>query len=244
MKNELSTLMVFTALAVLLSACAATPAVSLPSGNLSNAVGQPTEAQPEPAAPAPAATEPQPPSQQHTLRLMAEEEQMARDIYNALYLQTSQKVFQNIASSEQTHTETLSALMVASQMAALPGTPGHYEDAGLQSLYDSLMAQAAQGTLQALQTGALVEETDIRDLRLAIAASTDPQVIEAYQQLLQGSYNHLAAFASAIQRQGGPAYQAQLLPAEDVAAILAQNNSQQGGAGTGNGNGQGGGSQP
>ena len=237
MKNNLPTMFAIAVMTVLLSACSIAPDVSSVSGELPIATEIAPAAVATVAQPLP--TETQGPSQEQTLRIMAEEEQMARDIYNVLFLQTEQKVFQNIAASEQTHTDTLSTLMASKQLDPLPGIPGQYGDPDLQALYNNLIAQASQGTEQALHTGALVEETDIRDLRLAIAASTDPLVTAAYQQLLDGSYNHLAAFANAIQRQSGQAYLAQLLPAEDVAAILAENSTQAGGNGTGqNGNGQ------
>ena len=231
MKNHLQNLVVLAVMTAVLSACAIAPDPSSVSGKLPIAALLPTATQAASTQPQPTLT--QIPGQELTLLRMAEEEQMARDIYNVLYLQTGQKVFQNIAASEQTHIDTLLALMMANRIDPLPGTPGQYSDPGLQALYNSLIADASQSTLKALQTGALVEETDIRDLRLAMAECTDPQTIEAYQQLLDGSYNHLAAFAGAIQRLGGQAYQAQLLPAEDVAAILAEDRNKGGGNGAG-----------
>jgi len=44
---------------------------------------------------------------------MREEEKLARDVYLTLYETWGQKIFSNIASSEQTHTDAVKTLLSA-----------------------------------------------------------------------------------------------------------------------------------
>ena len=59
-----------------------------------------------------------------------------------------------------------------------------------------------------------------------------------YENLLSGSYNHLLAFTSTLERQTGETYLPQYMNAEAYQAALSQAST--GGYGGGNGNGQGG----
>jgi len=45
-----------------------------------------------------------------------------------------------------------------------------------------------------IQVGIFIEETDIADLQKAISESKHDDLDRAYENLLQGSYNHLQAF--------------------------------------------------
>jgi hypothetical protein len=66
----------------------------------------------------------------------------------------------------------------------------------------------------------VIEETDIEDLNQAIATSRLSNIDTVYTNLLNGSYNHLRAFASNIQALTGQPYVAQVLPQETVDSIL------------------------
>jgi hypothetical protein len=67
----------------------------------------------------------------------------------------------------------------------------------LQELYDTLVAQGYQSELSALMAGEYVELTEIDDLEHAeIGMPSD--IVNVYENLKTGSYNHLDAFRSAI----------------------------------------------
>ncbi len=88
---------------------------------------------------------------------------------------------------------------------------GVFTNPELQALYDQLMEDGSQSLADALRVGALVEEVDILDLETYIAQTDNEDVLLVYQNLLKGSYNHLRAFTSTLERQTGEIYQLQLL---------------------------------
>lgn len=154
------------------------------------------------------------------LLYMREEEKLARDVYNQMYALWGQPVFQNIAASEQTHTDEIKLLLDRYGLADPALDPGQFTDANLQALYNQLIAQGSVSVTEALNVGALVEQTDIADLQARLAQTDNADIQLVYNNLMNASYSHLAAFTG---EQGG--------------------NGQQGSSGHqgGNGNGNGGG---
>ncbi|HND93478.1 MAG TPA: DUF2202 domain-containing protein, partial [Anaerolineales bacterium] len=150
------------------------------------------------------------------LLFMREEEKLARDVYNQMYALWGQPVFQNIAASEQTHTDEIKLLLDRYGLADPALDPGQFTDPNLQALYNQLIAQGSVSVTEALNVGALVEQTDIADLQNRLAQTDNADIQLVYTNLMNASYNHLAAFTG---EQGG--------------------NGQQGGNGNGNGGGNG-----
>ncbi|HMZ44766.1 MAG TPA: DUF2202 domain-containing protein, partial [Anaerolineales bacterium] len=150
------------------------------------------------------------------LLFMREEEKLARDVYNQMYALWGQPVFQNIAASEQTHTDEIKLLLDRYGLADPALDPGQFTDPNLQALYNQLIAQGSISVTEALNVGALVEQTDIADLQNRLAQTDNADIQLVYTNLMNASYNHLAAFTG---EQGG--------------------NGQQGGNGNGNGGGNG-----
>ena len=79
-----------------------------------------------------------------------------------------------------------------------------------QQLYKSLIASGTRSPLDALTVGAKIEEMDIADLRRLLTQTTDRQVRQVLEHLMQGSQNHLRAFAFQIAKQGAT-YNAEFL---------------------------------
>ena len=71
---------------------------------------------------------------------------------------------------------------------------GVFVDPDLQSLYNDLIARGTTSLAEAMQVGILIEEKDIADLTVAMAAEDEADVISVYDRLLSGSENHLASF--------------------------------------------------
>jgi len=90
-----------------------------------------------------------------------------------------------------------------------------FANPALQALYDQLMEDGSQSLADALRVGALVEEVDIIDLETYIAQTDNEDVLLVYQNLLKGSYNHLRAFTSTLEKQTGEIYQLQLLESDE-----------------------------
>ena len=156
------------------------------------------------------------------LLFMREEEKLARDVYLTLYEAWRLAVFSNIASSEQSHMDALLKLL---RMYRLPDPAagnaiGEFTNPTLQSLYDTLMEKGRLSALDALQVGGIIEETDMRDLVGAIDRSDNADIDATYENLLCGSRNHLRAFARNLESMTGQPYAAQVIPQDEVDAIL------------------------
>lgn len=147
------------------------------------------------------------------LSFMREEEKLARDIYLMLYEQWGIRIFQNIAGAEETHMSAVADLLDRYGLPdpAADTAVGVFTNPELQALYDPLKEEGSQSLADALRVGALVEEVDIIDLETYIAQTDNEDVLLVYQNLLKGSYNHLRAFTSTLERQTGEIYQLQLL---------------------------------
>lgn len=159
---------------------------------------------------------------------MLEEEKLANEVYVTLYEKWQHHSFQNISSAEQRHMERMLQL-AESRGLKLPSSvikreTGVFQNARMQKFYDQLIKQGDESLVEALKVGALVEETDIQDLRMAIAGTKDPQAIQVYTALMQGSENHLRAFTRNLNRQGID-YTPVVLTATDYQAILDGKNT-------------------
>jgi len=129
-----------------------------------------------------------------------DEERMARDVYDALYVQTGLKIFDSISDSEQKHYDAMlnSAINLGIDTSVLLTTPGTYLNPEIQALYDDLMALGSQSTADALTVGKMIEEVDIADLKEMIDTSPITSLDSVYTNLLNASYNHLDAFNAQI----------------------------------------------
>ncbi len=134
------------------------------------------------------------------LLFMREEEKLARDVYNALFTIWGQPVFSNIAASEQQHMDQVKLLMDRYGLTDPALDPGKFTDLSLQALYDQLIAQGSVSLTEALNVGALIEQTDITDLQIRLAQTDNADIQLVYNNLMTASYNHLAAFTG---EQGG-----------------------------------------
>ena len=136
-----------------------------------------------------------------TLVFIYQEEKVARDTYITLgNMYSNQTVFATIQLSEQEHIDKAEGLCDkygADTSGINEKQVGEFVVPVLQELYDTLIAQGNQSEISALMVGEYVEITDIDDLEHAeIGMPSD--VVNTYENLKAGSYNHLAAFRSAI----------------------------------------------
>lgn len=156
------------------------------------------------------------------LLYMVEEEKLARDVYLTLYNQTGLVVFEKIANSEQRHMDAVLSLVEKYNLTALDtlNEVGIFQNEELQELYNQLVEMGSQGVADALKVGALIEETDTKDLEEWIAKTDNEDVKMVYSNLMAGSENHLRAFAGQLEAMG-ITYTAQVLPQKQVDEILS-----------------------
>jgi hypothetical protein len=138
------------------------------------------------------------------LRFMREEEKLAHDVYTVLHDAWGLQVFANIALSETEHTEAVLGLLLKYGLddpaAARP--VGSFEDPALQALYDRLVAAGRVNAVEGLKVGALIEETDIRDINEKKSFTDNTDILRVYDNLLCGSENHLRAFNEQLLARG------------------------------------------
>ena len=156
------------------------------------------------------------------LLFMREEEKLARDVYNYLAVQWGMPVFSNIAASEQTHMD--SVLTIIDQYGLTdPASEqsGVFTNQDLQGLYSNLVAQGSVSIEEAFKTGAAIEEIDILDLQNRSLLVTHADIQLVFENLLNGSYNHLNAFATNLLNRTGITYVPQYLSSEAYQTIIA-----------------------
>jgi hypothetical protein len=138
------------------------------------------------------------------LVFMREEEKLARDVYQLLYTQWGQKVFSNIAASEQRHMDAVALLLTRYNLPdpAAATAPGVFQDPHVQELFNALMAQGQTSLIAALTVGATIEDLDIQDLQTRIAATDNADIALVFNELMKGSRNHMRAFISQLTKQG------------------------------------------
>ncbi len=151
------------------------------------------------AAPAEAATAPTRPTavQKLQLQYLVEEEKLARDVYTYLAANVTSQKFSNIAKSEQTHMDNISALLKKYNYfnPTLNRAAGVYRDQELQALYNQLIKEGSAGVAEAFAVGVAIEELDIADIKKMAVNPAPADVKLAWDLLLKGSINHLAAFS-------------------------------------------------
>jgi hypothetical protein len=137
------------------------------------------------------------PAEANAILFMKQEEKLARDVYKALHAQWGAAIFANIADSEQNHMNAIDGLIARYRLKdTTPAVDGEFTYEELQDLYQALIEKGGKSLTDALEVGVLIEVTDIEDLEAAIRTVKDRPIKNVFGNLLNGSYNHLAAFRS------------------------------------------------
>lgn len=158
---------------------------------------------------------------------MEEEERLAHDVYVVFYEKWEMQVFKNIVDAEQSHTDSVTALVNryglddgSSEVIA-----GEFSNSELQKLYDDLVSAGMQSPEDALRAAALVEETDIVDLQDAMSRTENADILIVYENLIAGSENHLRSFVKNLE-QRGESYAPVVLSQDEYDAIISASGNQ------------------
>lgn len=158
-----------------------------------------------------------------SLPFMREEEKLAHDVYAVLdgAYASNTRVFANISSSEATHTEAVSLLLVRYGLTdpAQDELPGVFQNADLLSLYTRLVQEGQASLLAGLAVGLAIEELDIRDLQTALVGIDNQDIRLVYDNLMKGSRNHLRSFYKVLLQHGG-SYTPQYIAQSEFDAIV------------------------
>jgi len=151
---------------------------------------------------------------------MREEEKLARDIYLVFNSIFPHQTFDNISKSEQKHTDTMAKLIdYYSLEDPFIDTIGKFVDPTLCELYQVLIDWGTCCLDSALVVGAIIEETDIEDIERFANQTEVKNITNVYQNLLDGSENHLRAFVNALDIRGID-YYPRLLTIEKFTEIM------------------------
>jgi hypothetical protein len=145
-------------------------------------------------------------------------------------------IFQNISQSEQAHMDAVKVLLDWYGLTDPASSEiGIFTNPDLQALYNDLITRGIQSQIEALKVGAAIEEIDILDLQKHLAGTYHANIEQVFNNLLNGSYNHLRAFVSTLNTQTGEVYQPGYLDEQTYQTIISA--SVQGGRkGNGGGN--------
>ncbi len=134
------------------------------------------------------------------LKMMRQEEKLARDVYKALFYFWKVQAFSNIAKAEQAHMDLVKLVL---DRYGIPDplksdAIGVFPDPLYSQLFVILVAYGAQSLTQALTVGAVIEDLDIEDLLESLKRTDNRDIKTVYQNLCKGSRNHMRSFYSLL----------------------------------------------
>jgi len=156
-----------------------------------------------------------------SITYMYSEEGLAYDIYSNVYKMQAVKQLTNIANNaEIKHIEAVNKLAIKYDLniSKYPDTnkpystddlarygSGKYPVTPIQELYNILYDKGIQSQKDALEVGCMIEVVDIDDLNIYINQATTSNasdVLEVFNYLRNGSYNHYWAFDKGLKNLG------------------------------------------
>jgi hypothetical protein len=127
---------------------------------------------------------------------MREEEKLAFEVYTFLDEKWNHQVFKNIKQSEARHGDLVKGLLDQFDIKdPYKAVTGQYANAEMQKLYQELTTKGSQSLKDAFTVGAIIEDMDIADLDILMAATTNKDLLGVYENLNRGSRNHMRAFS-------------------------------------------------
>lgn len=157
--------------------------------------------------------------QKYALSYMWNEEKLAYDIYLALNeINPSTQLYNIPTRSEIRHIELVEKLVRAydinitntedytvdyseEELGAMP--TGTFAIPEIQELYDTLYAMGTPSLTASLEVGCIIEVTDVNDLdKYLIIAADKEDLVETFEILRAGSYNHYWAFDGGLKGIG------------------------------------------
>jgi len=143
-------------------------------------------------------------AEENYILYMREEEKLARDVYLTLYELWGAEIFANISESEQQHMDALKSLITRRDLIdpVVNDAVGEFANPDFADMYDQIVTDGSESLEAALGWGVYIEELDIADLEQALKEISMRAVDRVFQNLLNGSYNHLDAFQRAIEADG------------------------------------------
>jgi hypothetical protein len=181
------------------------------------------------------------PFEEDSILYLREEEKLARDTYLTLYDIWEMDIHQTISVSEQSHMDAILTLVEKYNLDD-PASPeiGVFQNDFLQDKYYELVAWGDDSQAAALLVGCLIEELDLLDLADRMAQIDNRDILTVFQNLTDGSENHLRAFVGQYESLTGDTYEPVLLDQNFYQQVINGSSDSGGSGGGGNGGGNGG----
>lgn len=143
------------------------------------------------------------PDEEKELKYMREEEKMAHDFYILMFEKWGLRPFSNISKAELRHMSVVKSMLdkYSIEDPIKDMTPGIFSNTDIKELYNNLLEQGNKSAVDALKAGAEIEEVDIVDLMKAIDNTDNKDLKLVYNNIMNGSYNHLRAFVRVLDRR-------------------------------------------
>lgn len=156
------------------------------------------------------------------LLYMREEEKLARDVYITLYNMYKIPIFNNISKSEERHMSAVKTLLDKYQLEdpVTDDSVGKFSNPKFTELYNTLVERGKKSVVEALTVGAFIEDLDIKDLQDAISRTNKSDIKIVYENLMNGSKNHIRSFIGQLQRYG-QTYTPTYITQEELKEILS-----------------------
>ena len=157
------------------------------------------------------------------LKFIREEEKMARDVYRVLLGTWGNSIFANITESEQNHMDAVANLLAFYKIddPVMSDETGAFTDELIGQIYSDLVERGSTSEIDALLVGAYIEEYDILDIWYAYDHTDEDRIKKVYQNLYEGSYNHLDAFVHVYESVAGATYEPDLLSDEEYDYVMS-----------------------
>jgi len=158
------------------------------------------------------------------LKVLREEEKLARDVYLYSFDKYGNSIFKNISQSEQQHMDKILVLLNTYNLEdpVLPNR-GEFTNQILQKLYNDLTKQADISLLEALKVGATIEDLDIKDIDDFEKRTTRTDILNTYDKLKCGSRNHMRSYYSQL-INNGVNYESQFISTSELTEIINSDN--------------------
>lgn len=155
------------------------------------------------------------------LKILREEEKLARDVYRYAYSKYSLLIFNNISNSEQSHMDQVLVILEANGIEdPADEDMGVFNNDKLQNLYNDLTTEVDISETNALLVGATIEDLDIYDIQEFFNNTEKEEVLNLYTVLECGSRNHMRSFYKKI-TNNGETYTPQFISQDEYDSIVS-----------------------
>ncbi len=122
-----------------------------------------------------------------------EEERMAMDYYDAMYDKWQNLAFRNVCRSEKRQMNGIGSLIdeYGNPELIREAEPGQYHHPELNDLYDQLLRKGSGSLIEALRSGAYLQEKSVDDLKSLVLSTDNNELAYELSELLVDSRCHL-----------------------------------------------------